>query len=79
MTDPKQASKNKSGQALGWLRQKSVPVVEVRKTGVQASCRSLKVGTWKRTLWGGACSKSEVPVLEVDKINIDSSALKIID
>ena len=49
MMDPKQASTKKSGQALGWLRQKgmpqaSVPVVEVRKTGPQASCKSLKVG-----------------------------------
>jgi hypothetical protein len=40
MMDPKQASTNKSGQALGLIRQKlmpqaSVPVVEVRKTGAQ--------------------------------------------
>ena len=51
MMDPKRASTKKSGQALGWLRQKlipqpsaTVPVVEVRKSGVQTSYRSLKVG-----------------------------------
>ena len=48
MMDPKQASTKKSGQALGWLRQKlipqaSVPVV-VRKTGAQTPYRSSKVG-----------------------------------
>jgi hypothetical protein len=47
--DPKQASTKKSGQALGWLHQKlipqaSVPVVEVRKSGVQTSYMSLKGG-----------------------------------
>ena len=46
--DPKLASMRKSGQALGWLRQKLipkpelVPVVEVRKAGAQTSCRPLK-------------------------------------
>jgi hypothetical protein len=49
MMDPKQASTKKSGQALGWLRQKlipqaSVPVVEVGITGSETSYRSLKVG-----------------------------------
>jgi hypothetical protein len=49
MMDPKQASTKKSGQALGWLRQKLilqalVPVVEVQKTGAQTSHRSSKVG-----------------------------------
>ena len=48
MMDPKQASTKKSGQALGWLRQKlipqaSVPVVEVGSES-QTSYRSLKVG-----------------------------------
>jgi len=47
--DPKQASTKRSGQALGWLRQKLIPqasvlVVEVRKTGVPTSYGSLKVG-----------------------------------
>jgi hypothetical protein len=46
--DPKRALMKKSGQALGWFRQKlipqaSVPVVEVQKSGVQTSYRSLKV------------------------------------
>src|SRR5271154_4138307 len=50
MMDPKQASMMRSGRALGWLRQKwipqaSVPVVEVRKFGVQTSYRPLKAGT----------------------------------
>jgi hypothetical protein len=47
--DPKWALMKKSGQALGWFRQKlisqaSVPVVEVQKSSVQTSYRSLKVG-----------------------------------
>jgi hypothetical protein len=49
MMDPKQALMKKSGQTLEWfcrklIPQASVPVVEVRKSGVQASYRSLKVG-----------------------------------
>jgi hypothetical protein len=47
--DPKQASAKRSGQALGWLRQKlipqaSMPAVEVRKVGAQTSCRPLMAG-----------------------------------
>jgi hypothetical protein len=57
--DSKQVLMKKSGQALGWFCQKlipqaSVPVVEVQKSSVQTSYRSLKVGTWKRAFWGGA-------------------------
>ena len=43
--DPKQASMRKSGQALGWLRQKLIPqhvLEEVRKAGTQTSYRPLK-------------------------------------
>jgi hypothetical protein len=44
MMDPKQGSKKKSGQAWGWLRQKSGPVVKVRlgKAGGQTLYRPLK-------------------------------------
>jgi hypothetical protein len=47
--DPKRVLIKKSSQTLGWFHQKlipkaSVPVVEVRKSGMQTSYRSLKVG-----------------------------------
>jgi hypothetical protein len=59
--DPKQASTKKSGQALGWHRQKltpqaSVPVVEVRKTGAQTSYMPLKAG---RECFGALHSQKE--------------------
>jgi hypothetical protein len=45
--DPKQAFMKKSGQALRWFRWKLIPQalvpVEVQKSGVQTSYRSLKV------------------------------------
>jgi hypothetical protein len=46
MMDPKQASKKKFGQALGWLRQKLMPqaLVEAPITGALTSYRPLKVG-----------------------------------
>jgi hypothetical protein len=46
MMDPKQVSKKKFGQALGWLCQKLIPqaLVEVPITGALTSYRSLKVG-----------------------------------
>jgi hypothetical protein len=45
MMDPKQASTKKSGQALGWLRQKlTVPVEDVGKTGTLILYRPLKAG-----------------------------------
>jgi hypothetical protein len=46
--DPKRALIKKSSQALGWFHQKLIPQasvpVEVRKSGMQTSYRSLKVG-----------------------------------
>jgi hypothetical protein len=49
--DSKQASTKRSGQALGWLHQKSIPqalVAEVQKAGAlaraQTSYRPLKAG-----------------------------------
>jgi hypothetical protein len=41
--DSKQASTKRSGQALGWLHQKLIPVAEVQKAGAQTSYRPLKV------------------------------------
>jgi hypothetical protein len=46
--DPKRVLMKKSGQALGWFHwklipQASVPVVEVQKSGMQTSYRSLKI------------------------------------
>ena len=44
--DPKQASTKKSGQALGWHRQKLIPQasVEVQKASAQTSYMSLEGG-----------------------------------
>ena len=49
MMDPKQASTNKSGRALGWLHQKlmpqaSVSVLKVLNAGAQTSYSPLKAG-----------------------------------
>ena len=65
--DPKQASTKRSGQALGWPRQKLIPqtrrwVLQVRGAGAQTSYRHWKVG--KGRLGAVHSQKVSIPSLK---------------